>query len=742
MQLVIVESPSKIKTIKKYLTSLIKGVDFTVLASYGHIRDLEKGRIAVNETTFEPNYSIIPEKSKQITAIKEAASQAEMVWLASDLDREGEAIAWHIRAVIGKSVPDKKIKRITFNEITQSAIAKALENPRSIDQALVDAQKGRRVLDRIVGFKLTELLWKVFTRGSVVLSAGRVQSVVLDLLLQRENEICSFETESYWHVHGDFTLTVKGKKVPLNTTLVDKTLGTHARFSSETEVSSFFDHLKKNPDFALTEGKLSKVKSSPDKPFVTSTLQQEAFSKLGFGVQRTMKVAQELYEKGLITYMRTDDARLSEDFMTGLQKYITTQYGLDYFQNRNASKKKQQHSQEAHEAIRPTDLSVSELSGNETSDQKRLYSLIWKRTVASQMASAVYDELTLQIDSDFDETKTFVGKVKKLVFQGYLIVWNLQSSSEDTTTTTVDIASVLKTLEAGEEIPVIPNEISAKNTWSVPPSRYNESSVVKKMEQEGIGRPSTYGAILAKLFERNYIETKNIEGGERTYKDYSWNRKKVTVKEYQREWFHENSKIVPTAVGAQVNEFLRNTVPGIINAKFTSEMENNLDRIAHGKLEYRKMMSEFYQPFIKTLSSVDTTKEKKKLQTVEGQTYTVNSKEYTVRQARFGAVIEYTEAETKKYISLKPYLKVSKKGLSDIDEKDIAFIVSLPKVLKVINGHPLELLYGSYGFYLKHGSQTRSLYAKQVKQVRDNEIQSLIDYFFSENVIPKRGKSK
>jgi DNA topoisomerase I len=732
--LLIVESPSKIKTIQKYLTSISQHLglgEFVIVASYGHFRDLDKKTLSINTNTFEPKYSTMPDKQKLVKDLVLKANKASCIWLASDLDREGEAIAWHVKSVLG--LKESQYKRITFNEITKSALESALMHPRKIDMNMVDAQKGRRLVDRIVGYKLTELLWKVF-KSSSLLSAGRVQSAVLHIILEKEKAICSFIPTSYWHVHGDFALrqTATGTSLDmLDAKLYSIDDNKVVKFNSAADIKAFMTRV--TPDgYTLHHVALSKATTRPDRPYITSTLQQDAYQKCGMGIQRTMKIAQDLYEAGLITYMRTDSYHLSEDFMGKLGAFIKETYGVPYFHPHTTSKKAK-NSQEAHEAIRPTRLGDYPLT-KMTKEHQKLYAMIWRRTVASQMAAAEYEELHIDVACTFAPKYFFRGKWRQLVFDGFLKIYTDDADEDNRSPRRLDLARLLKQLDAGgkKHIAATAKLVRAVNTWAVPPSRFNESSLVKKMDTDGIGRPSTYGTILKKLFDKHYVEKRDIEGGLRQYVHYEWSATKGRVKEISEEkpWFNERSVVIPTAIGQQVDAFLSQAFPLMVNVDFTAALEADLDRIASGETPYLASMKTFYARFMESLSKVALPGrgDKKTLQQATVEPITVNGVEYIVRGARYGPVIEYKDtpnANKSSYINLSPFLKATKKGMEDITEEDVKFLTSLPVTLT----KEVSIKYGSYGLYITDGTKNKTIYPNMIDDVRQKKYERLLSYF-------------
>ena len=705
--LVIVESGVKGKTIAKYLNIPeinSKYGKFKVIASNGHIRDLVKKKEGtengIDVTNWNAYYETIKTKAKTIRALKEAIDESDMVWLAADLDREGEGIAWHIKQFFKL----KKYKRITFNEITQNAIIRAINNPRDIDYNLVDAQQGRRILDRIIGFRLTQTLWKNFDTFSTM-SAGRVQSVLLMILCENEKKINAFESSSYWNIHGNFQLdNIKIEEAKLYDDAVLK------KFDDKKMLIKFFDKLRK-ANYVVDKNN-TKIKQRNEKaslPFITSTMQQDAHSKLGFSSKKTMKVAQELYEAGHITYMRTDSTSLSNDAMKMIHKHIVDTYGEKLFFNNNATNtKKAKNAQEAHEAIRPTKMKELQLSG----DQKKLYDFIFKRTIASQMKPAVYEELCIHLKHDVDKT-VFVGKAKALIEQGYLVVYDVKREKS--------LESMLKEIQVSNKS-VKPIKVIGNNVWTSPPQHFNESKVIKTLESVGIGRPSTYASILDKLFERQFIQTQDIVGEDKNYEDYiiDFKTDKLKVAKETKSYFNEKNKIVPTTNGCAINDFLYKNFSNIVNIDFTSLMEDDLDEISTGKKNLKQVMSKFYQPFVKECEKLKVERGKKTKIEGTNNEFNIKGKTYIVRNARYGPVIQ----QDKTYISLTQYMKDTDKSIEDINEKDIKLLSSLPK--KVDSNK--TLMYGRYGFYFSFEKEDKTLrvYKNMVKDVLEGNYDKFV----------------
>ncbi|HLW40280.1 MAG TPA: type I DNA topoisomerase, partial [Brumimicrobium sp.] len=571
--LVIVESPAKAKTIEGYL-----GKDFVVMSSYGHVRDLAKKGVAIDvENNFEPQYEISADKKNVISDLRKKVKEVDTVWLATDEDREGEAISWHLFEAL--KLKEKDTKRITFNEITKNAVLKAIAEPREIDKKLVDAQQARRVLDRLVGFELSPVLWK---KVKPSLSAGRVQSVAVRLLVEREREITNFEATNYFRVTGDF----KEDKSKLSAVL-------SRNLNSQKEVEEILEKCK-SADFKVSDVSKTPGTKNPSSPFTTSTLQQEASLKLGFNVSRTMMVAQSLYEAGHITYMRTDSVNLSETAINGAKDAIVTAYGAEYSKPRQY-KSKSKGAQEAHEAIRPTDFSVSSVSMGR--DQERLYDLIWKRSIASQMAPAKLERTTIKIGASSIKEE-FVARGEVIKFEGFLKVYlesNLDEDDEDQA-----MADILPDLKKGTSVDAL--SIVARERFTKHPPRYVEASLVKKLEELGIGRPSTYAPTISTIQKRGYVEKLEREGTEREYLLYTLENKEVKKEVATEITGRERNKLSPTDIGMVVTDFLIEHFGNIMDYNFTAGVEEEFDDIANGLKEWTEMIRRFYNPFHETVN--------------------------------------------------------------------------------------------------------------------------------------------
>lgn len=680
--LVIVESSTKAKTISKYLNSLDDN-KYYVLASNGHICDLVKKNLGIDDN-FQPVYEIISNKSKIIKNLKDNVKNVDKVLLASDNDREGEAIAWHLINIL----KPKNYKRIIFNEITQNALKNAINNPTNVDMNLVNSQQARRVLDRVVGFKLTQMLWKSFKSNSLI-TAGRVQSVVLKIIIDKEIEIRNHTSQEYWNVYGSFDNGIENAKLYKENTIY--------KFDNDEKLLKFFKEL--HEDYTIGETNVKKLSEKPDPPFTTSSLQQSAYNSLGFGVQHTMKIAQELYEHGHITYMRTDSIILSEDAVKNIRKYIESKYKKEYINTDVKFKKNQKNAQEAHEAIRPTKITLDiDLS----SDQKKLYQLIFKRTIASQMINAVYDEAIIMINNEGMKNMYFLGKTKILIEPGYKIIYGEKASN----------ISGNDFLKKYSKKKIKAKQIIGNHIWSTPPQRFNESSMIKKLEDLGIGRPSTYASIMNKLYDRQYINKSNIQGEEKTYVDYIYENKKIKTKKETKPYYFENNKLVPSENAFDINKFLVDNFSEIVNIEFTNVMENDLDTIAKGGKKYVDIMNAFYGPFNKKCQSIKF--EKTNLDN-DNKIFKINGNEYIVRNARYGPVIQLD----KKFYSLKPYMNDTKKTLQQITKEDIQLIISMPKKI-----HNFEIKYGRYGFYTDDKGK---IYGKNIIKMLNNDFDFLLN---------------
>ncbi|MBX2966533.1 MAG: type I DNA topoisomerase [Cyclobacteriaceae bacterium] len=678
--LVIVESPAKAKTIEGYL-----GKDFKVASSMGHVRDLPKGSGAIDvENGFEPTYEISPDKKDVIKTLKKLAEDAEMVYLASDEDREGEAIAWHLKESLDLS--DKKTRRIVFTEITKKAILNALENPRGIDVDLVNAQQARRVLDRLVGYELSPILWKKVKTG---LSAGRVQSVAVRLVVEREREITDFKAKSAFRVTAQFDL---GKGKQLQAELPE-------RFDTEEEALEFLEACK-GAAFTIGDLQTKPLKRSPAPPFTTSTLQQEASRKLSFSVTQTMVVAQKLYEAGKISYMRTDSVNLSDEARQGAKKQIEGAYGTE-FVNLRQYKTKSSGAQEAHEAIRPTDFSV--LNPGMDRNAQRLYELIWKRALASQMADAELEKTTATIDISTNPRKLIAtGEVIK--FQGFLSVYMESGDDEDDEQN----GKVLPPLTVGQKLTL--EELVARQTFSRNPPRYTEASLVKKLEELGIGRPSTYAPTISTIQKRGYVVKESREGVERAYKVFKLANDAVSKNEETEITGAEKNKLFPTNIAMVVTDFLVDHFPDVTDYSFTSEIEQEFDEIAMGKLEWHKMLDNFYLPFHKKVKKTEQVERSSVSKNKELGVDPKTGKNVYVKLGKFGAYVQVGEnpddngGEKPKFASLRPG-----QFIENITLEDALELLKMPRQMGEFEEGPVVVNIGRFGPYVLHDKKFVSI---------------------------------
>ena len=681
--LVIVESPAKAKTIEKFL-----GKDYKVMSSYGHIRDLKKKELSIDENTLEPTYEIPDEKKKLVSELKKNATAARKVWLASDEDREGEAISWHLCEVLG--LDEEKTSRIVFHEITKSAILEAIEKPRHINMDLVNAQQARRVLDRLVGFKLSPVLWR---KVKPALSAGRVQSVAVRLIVEREREIQAFKSEPYYRVNAIFSVIhADGSASEVKAEL-------EKRFKIHQEAVDFLEKCK---DSTFKVGSITKkpLKRTPAPPFTTSTLQQEAARKLGFTVSQTMMVAQRLYENGRITYMRTDSVNLSKLCIGAAKEEVVKLWGEAYSKPRNF----QTHSkgaQEAHEAIRPTYMSDSQIEG--TQQEKRLYDLIWKRTAASQMTDAQIEKTTVTIDVSGANEK-FVATGEVIVFDGFLKVYR-ESTDDDDANNQEDSTHLLPVLKRGDELQR--NEIISTERFSQGPARYTEASLVHKLEELGIGRPSTYAPTISTIQQREYVQKGDKKGEERQYTIDSLKGIKITTRNRKETAGNEKGKLLPTDIGIVVNDFLINNFPGIMDYHFTARVEQQFDRIAEGKEGWKKMMKAFDKDFEPTVDNVIKTRSEHKAGERELGTDPVSGKPVFVKIGRFGPVVQIGTAEDKD----KPRFSQlpADKSMETITLDEALELFKLPRTIGEFEGSAVVIGAGRFGPYVLHNKKYVSL---------------------------------
>lgn len=679
--LVIVESPAKAKTIEKFL-----GDDFKVMSSYGHIRDLKKKELSIDLDTLTPNYEIPEEKKKVVSELKKNAQAAKKIWLASDEDREGEAISWHLCEVLG--LDEAKTSRIVFHEITKPAILEAINNPRHLDMNLVNAQQARRILDRIVGFKLSPVLWR---KVKPSLSAGRVQSVAVRLIVEKEREIQAFKSENYYRVNAIFTVDngKEGKSAEVKAEL-------NKRFSTHEEAIAFLEKCK---DARYEVASISKkpLKRTPAPPFTTSTLQQEAARKLGFTVSQTMMVAQRLYEAGRITYMRTDSVNLSTLAINTSKAEVEKLYGEEY------SKVRQYHTsskgaQEAHEAIRPTYVDNQTIEG--TAQERRLYNLIWKRTIASQMADAQNEKTTVNINvmvngSSSPEELLFIANGEVVAFDGFLKVY--QESNDDQATSEED-AHTLPTMKEGDVLNRL--EISSTERYSQGPNRYTEASLVRKLEELGIGRPSTYAPTISTIQQREYVEKGDKKGEERSYKIDQLINDTIKSTEKTEMVGADKGKLIPTDIGIVVNDFLMQSFPEIMDYNFTAKVEREFDKIAEGKAAWDKEMKAFYQDFEPKVEEVMNARSEHKAGERELGIDPKTGKPVFVKIGRYGPVVQIGAADDKD----KPRFSQlpAGKSMETMTLEDALELFKLPRNLGQFEAQDVVIGAGRFGPYVMH----------------------------------------
>ena len=682
--LVIVESPAKAKTIEKFL-----GKDFKVMSSYGHIRDLKKKELSIDEKSLEPEYEIPDEKKKLVSDLKKQAKDAEKVWLASDEDREGEAISWHLCEVLG--LDEEKTNRIVFHEITKPAILAAIEHPRHLDMNLVNAQQARRVLDRLVGFKLSPVLWR---KVKPALSAGRVQSVAVRLIVERERELQAFKSEPYYSVNAVFGVTNADGSQSEVKALLNNRLKTHE------EVISFLESCK-DAIFTVESVQKKPLRRTPAPPFTTSTLQQEAAHKLGFTVSQTMMVAQRLYESGRITYMRTDSVNLSGLCVNAAKGEITKLYGEQY------SKPRQYHTnskgaQEAHEAIRPTYMDQATIDG--TAQEKKLYDLIWKRTIASQMADAELEKTTVTIANSQQPSANnqFVAQGEVVKFDGFIKVYRETSADEEQDN---DYSHVLPPLQEGMEL--TRREIQATERFSQGPQRYTEASLVHKLEELGIGRPSTYAPTISTIQQREYVQKGDKKGEERTYTIDTLKGKLITQKTRKELAGSDKGKLLPTDIGIVVNDFLMDNFSDIMDYNFTAKVEQDFDRIAEGGETWTKMLSAFDHEFEPTVDKAMNSRHEHKAGERQLGLDPASGKPVFVKIGRFGPVVQIGTAEDDE----KPrFAQLPKEqSIETITLDDALQLFQLPREIGLYEGKPVTIGAGRFGPYVLHNKKYTSL---------------------------------
>ena len=685
--LVIVESPAKAKTIEKFL-----GQDFKVMSSYGHIRDLKKKEISINMDNLNPDYEIPEEKRKLVADLKAKAKKAKTIWLASDEDREGEAISWHLCEVLG--LDEEKTNRIVFHEITKTAILDAIKHPRHLDMNLVNAQQARRLLDRLVGFKLSPVLWR---KVKPALSAGRVQSVAVRLIVEREREMQAFKSEPYYRISAVFTIhNPKNGEMEVKAEL-------DTRFKTHEEALAFLEKCK-DASFVVDTVSKKPVKRTPAPPFTTSTLQQEAARKLGFSVSQTMMVAQRLYENGFITYMRTDSVNLSKLCLSTSKEEVTKLYGKEYSQTRNFHTKTK-GAQEAHEAIRPTDMKSLEING--TAQEKRLYELIWKRTAASQMADAQMEKTTTEILIQHPTFGTmenkFVANGEVITFDGFLKVY--RESTEDDENGQEEFSNVLPEMKKGDVLSR--QEINAIERFSQGPTRYSEASLVHKLEELGIGRPSTYAPTISTIQQREYVQKGEKKSEERTYSIDVLKGNKISSKEKKEMVGSEKGKLLPTDIGTVVNDFLMENFPDIMDYHFTANIEEEFDSIAAGKSEWEKVIKDFYKDFEPEVDGVLKSRSEHKAGEREIGIDPKSGRPIYAKIGRFGPVIQIGAADD----SVKPQFAQipADKSMETITVEEALELFKLPRTLGELEGMPVVVGTGKFGPYIMHNRKFVSL---------------------------------
>ena len=677
--LVIVESPAKAKTIEGFL-----GKEYTVKSSYGHVRDLNKNNLSVNiEKDFEPEYEISDDKKTLVAELKKLAAQADTVWLASDEDREGESISWHLYEAL--DLKKKDTKRIVFHEITKSAILNAIENPRDIDMDLVAAQQARRVLDRLVGYELSPLLWK---KVKPSLSAGRVQSVAVRLIVEREEEIKNFVQTSSYRITAQFSFLRDGQEYTLAAEMPN-------RFDTEEEARAFVESCVK-ASYKVENIEKKPASRFPAPPFTTSTLQQEAARKLGFSVANTMRLAQQLYESGKITYMRTDSVNLSSLALGMAKKEITENYGAEYVKTRQYQTKTK-GAQEAHEAIRPTYLDQHTIKG--TADERRLYELIWKRTIASQMADAQIERTNVNIGISSSDKK-FVATGEVILFDGFLKVY-MESYDDDRSE---DKMSVLPPIEVGAVLDL--EKMEAQQRYTRHPLRYTEASLVKKMEELGIGRPSTYAPTISTIQKREYVTKGDVPGVTQQFHIISLKNNKITEKKGKENYGAEKGKLLPTDIGVLVNRFLLQYFENIIDYNFTANVEKEFDQISEGKRAWNKMIKDFYGVFHKQVVSTTENSGKfsgEKLLGVDPAT----GKNVYVKVGRFGPVAQIGDTESEE----KPRFAGLRKdqSIESVTLEDVLKLFEFPRILGQFEDKEVSVSVGRFGPYIKHNNTFFSL---------------------------------
>lgn len=677
--LVIVESPTKAKTISKFL-----GNEYIVKSCYGHIRDLAPDKLSVDvEKKFKPDYQIPADKKKLVSELKKLAKEAELIWLATDEDREGEAISWHLKEAL--KLNENNTRRIVFHEITKKAIDRAIQNPRSIDQNLVEAQQARRILDRLVGFELSPVLWK---KVKPSLSAGRVQSVAVRLIVERERDIINFKPEDTYRINALFTFNGNGKQAELKAELPE-------RFKKEEQARKFLEQCA-GAGFNIAEIEVKPGSKSPAPPFTTSTLQQEASRKLGFSVSKTMTMAQKLYEEGHITYMRTDSVNLADDAIKAATDQVVKNYGERYSKTRKYATKSK-GAQEAHEAIRPSYFNKQEAGGSR--DEKRLYDLIWKRAIASQMANAILEKTTVKINNTGNE-KQFQANGEVLKFDGFLKVYMEGRDEEDEESGS---SGMLPPIKEGQELQL--KELIATQRFSRPAARYTEASLVRKMEELGIGRPSTYAPTISTIQKRGYVERESREGEERNFKVLSLVQDQVKEDVKTEIFGAEKAKLFPTNTGIMVNDFLIANFQNIMDYNFTAKVEKEFDEIAQGDKEWDDMLDKFYGPFHHLVDT--TTKEKARASNYEYGVDPESGKNVYGKIGRYGPYVQLGEKEDDE----KPKFAKLRPGqlLETLTLVEAMTLFEMPRNLGDFEGEEMVVDIGRFGPYIRHMGNFYSL---------------------------------
>ncbi|NCO82813.1 MAG: type I DNA topoisomerase [Nitrospirae bacterium CG_4_10_14_3_um_filter_44_29] len=714
---VIVESPAKSRTINKIL-----GKDFIVKASIGHIRDLVEGELGVDvNNNFQPKYEVPAEKKKVVAELKKIVKGADVVWLATDEDREGEAIAWHLSEVLGLS--ENKTRRITYSEITKDAIQKAIKNPRTIDKSLVDAQQARRVLDRLVGYEISPILWK---KVKPALSAGRVQSVAVRLIVEREREIQNFKSVSSYKVSAVF-LNEKNEIVKAELP---------KKFQTKEEAKAFLEKCK-GAEFSIAGIETKPAKKSPSAPFTTSTLQQEAGRKFGYSVAQTMRIAQGLYESGKITYMRTDSVNLSDTALGQAKNEIEKLYGKDFL-NIRRYKTKSKGAQEAHEAIRPANLGVYEIEGD--AQERRIYDLIWKRTIASQMSDALLEKTTAAIRVSTTEEK-FAAQGEVLKFEGFLKVY-LEGKDEENEE---NAEGVLPPLKIGEKLSN--REITAVERFTYHPPRYTEATLVRKLEELGIGRPSTYAPTIFTIQKRNYVVKEDRDGVKRNFSCLTLKNGNIIAEEKSENTGAEKSKLFPTDVGMVVNDFLMDNFKDIMDFNFTAKVEEEFDEIAGGKLVWTKMLAEFYKPFHKTVEDTAETSARQSGERVLGKD-PVTGKQVLVRLGKFGPIVQIGRQDDKekpRYASLR-----KNQRMDAITFEQAMELFKLPRSLGTHKGDEVLVNIGRFGPYIKYqggyvslpkDEDPNTISLERAKEILNGpRLPKVLGQFQDEDVIAAKGR--